>query len=48
MEAEPGCGEAGLEVVGMVWGSERLGPGTVTGTGVWVRNKVAGADRRLW
>ena len=48
VEAEPGCGEAGLEVVDWVWGSERLGPGTVAGTGVWVGDKVAGADWRLW
>ena len=48
VEAEPGCGEAGLEVVGWVWGSERLGPGTMAGTGVLVGDKVAGADWRLW
>ena len=34
VEAELGYGEAGLEVVGWVWGSERLGPGTVAGRGI--------------
>ena len=47
VEAEPGCEEAGLEVVGLVWVSGRLGPGTVSGAGIWVGNKVAGAGWRL-
>ena len=34
VEAGPGCREAGLEVAVWVWGSERLGPGTVAGTGI--------------
>ena len=48
VEAGPGCGEAGLEAVDWVWGSVRLGPGTVAGTGVWVGAKGVGVDRRLW
>ena len=48
MGAEPGFVEAGLEVVGLVWVSRRLGPGTVSGARIWVGDKVAGADWRLW
>ena len=46
--AEPGCGEAGLEVVGLVWVSRRLGPGTVSGARIWVGNGAAVAGWRLW
>ena len=48
VEAEPGCEEAGLEVVGLVWVSGRLGPGTVSGAGIWVGNGAAVAGWRLW
>ena len=48
VEAEPGCEEAGLEVVGLVWVSGRLGPGTVSGARIWVGNGAAVAGWRLW
>ena len=48
VEAEPGCEEAGLEVVGLVWAGGRLGPGTMSGARVWVGNGAAVEDWRPW